>query len=127
MHALQPPDLEQAGREHRAGVPGRDDSVRLAPADGTVRGDERAVRLRAHRFGGLLVHPDRLGRLDELEAAGIEPGRTEQDRLDRLAPCLERPRDDLFGGPVPAHRVDGDAGGHGYGAWMRSGSTSRPL
>ena len=44
-----------------------------------------------------------------------------------VAPRLERARDDLGGAAVAAHRVDRDAGRHGYGAWMRSGSTSRPL
>ena len=127
VDALQPPDLEQPRREHRAGVPGRDDGVGTPLADGAVRHDERALRLRTDGLGGLLVHRDPLGRLDELETAGVEPGRAEEDRLDRVAPRLEGACDDLLRGAVAPHRVDRDAGATAYGAWMWSGSTSRPL
>ena len=51
------------GREHRAGVPGRDDRVRLAVADGADRADERRVGLAAHGLRRLVVHLDRLGRV----------------------------------------------------------------
>ena len=118
--------MEQAGSEHRAGVPGGEDGVRAAVGDGSVRRDERRVRLRAHGLGGLLVHLDHLGRHDELEAARLGPGRAEEDHLDAVRGCVERARDDLVGRPVAPHRIDCDAG-QGYGAGVRSGSISRPL
>ena len=68
------------------------------------------LRLRAHGLGRLLVHRDPLGRLDELETAGVEPGRAEEDRLDRVGPRLEGACDDLLRGAVAPHRVDRDAG-----------------
>src|ERR687898_180448 len=89
---------------------GGDDGVCPTLADGAVRHDERAVPLRAHGLGGLVVHRDELGRLDELEAAGVEPGRAEEDRLDRRAPRLESAGDDLLRCAVAPHRVDRDAG-----------------
>ena len=118
--------MEQAGGEHRARVPGRDDRVRTSLGDREVRGDERGVRLRAHGLGRLLVHLDHVGRLDELEPVRVEPRRTEEDDLDPLGGGLERARDDLVRRAVAAHRVDRDAG-QGYGAGVRSGSISRPL
>ena len=45
-----------------------------------------------------------------------------------VAPRLEGAGDDLLRGAVAPHRVDRDAGqATAYGAWMWSGSTSRPL
>ena len=74
----QAPDVEQARRERRARVPGGDDRVGLAVADSAAREDERALRLGAHGLDGLLVHLDRLGRLDELEALRVEALRPEE-------------------------------------------------
>ena len=70
----QAPDVEEARRERRARVPGGHDCVRITVADGAARDDERAVRLRAHGLDRLLVHLDRVGRLDELEALRVEAG-----------------------------------------------------
>ena len=58
--ALQAPDVQEARREHGAGVPGRDDGVGLAVADGANGPDERRVRLAAHGLGRLVVHLDHL-------------------------------------------------------------------
>ena len=93
--AGQPAELEQARREHRAGVPGRDDGVGLVLRRRPARGDERAVRLRAHRLGRLLVHRDHVGRLDELEPVRVERRRADDDRDD---PSRRRQRagDDLL-------------------------------
>ena len=63
-----PAQVQQAGGEHRAGVPGRHDGVGLARADRPDRGDEARVRLRPHGFGGLVGHLDPVGRLDERQA-----------------------------------------------------------
>ena len=47
--------------------------------------------------------------------------------VDPVGGRLERARDDLVRRPVAAHRVDGDADGHGSTErGVRSGSTSRP-
>ena len=72
------------------------------------------------------MHPDHLGRLDQLEPAGVEAGRAEEDDVDALGGGFERAGDDLGGRAVAAHRVDRDAG-QGYGTGVRSGSISRPL
>ena len=71
---------------------------------------------------------DRLGRLDELEPLRVEALRPVEDRPTSVGRGLERARDDVFGPPIAAHGVDGDADGSvtAYGAGVRSGSTSRP-
>ena len=87
-------------------VPRGHDGVGLAGADGTARGDQARVRLRAHRVGRLLVHADLLGRLDELEALRVEVGGPEEDDVDAVARRLERARDHLAGPAVAAQGVD---------------------
>ena len=72
------------------------------------------------------MHPDHLGRRDELEAARFQPGRAEENHLDAVTGRVERARNDLVRRPVAPHRIDCDAG-QGYGAGVRSGSISRPL
>jgi hypothetical protein len=72
--------------------------------------DERRVGLCAHGLGRLFVHPDQLGRLDELEAAVSSPGRAEEDRRDLSGGSSERARDDLVRCAVAPHRVDRDSG-----------------
>ena len=79
----QATQLQEAGRQHRAGVPGGQDRIGLAFAHGAAGGDEGAVRLATHGLGRLLVHPDHLRRLDELQAPRVEARRAEEDRLDR--------------------------------------------
>ena len=98
----------------------------LAVGDRAHGGDERGVRLGAHGLGRLLGHLDHVGRLDELEPAGVEAGRAEQHDVDPFGGGLERAGDDLDRGAVSAHRVDRDAG-HRLATGKRSGSTSRPL
>ena len=61
--------MEQAGGEHRAGVPGGDDGVGVAGRDRADRADERGVGLGANRLGGLLGHADHLCGDGEREAA----------------------------------------------------------
>ena len=90
-----------------------------------TRGDERAVRLRPHRLGRLLVHLDLLRRLDELEALRVEPGGAVEDRLDRIGRRFERAGDDFVRRAVAAKGVDGNPD-HFYGLGVRSGSISRP-
>ena len=118
--------MEQPRGQHRAGVAGREHCVRPSLGDRDMGGDERRVRLRAHGLGGLLVHLDHVGRLDELETLRFDPRRAEEDDLDPLGGGIQRARDDLIRGPVASHRVDRYAG-QGYGAGVRSGSISRPL
>ena len=60
-------------------------------ADGSAGGDERAVRLRADRFDGLLVHRDRIRRLDELQPVRLEVGRPVDHGLDLPRRGLEAP------------------------------------
>ena len=76
-HAGQPSDVEQAGGEHRARVPGRDDGVGITVADRANGPDERGVRLVAHGVGGLVVHLDHPVRDDVVETVRLEarPGR----------------------------------------------------
>ena len=111
--------MEEPRGERRARVPGGDDRIRLAVSDRAAREDERAVRLRAHGLDRLLVHRDRLCRLDELEALRVEPLRPVEDRLERVRGGLERARDDLVGPAVAAHGVDGDADGVSHGLRSR--------
>ena len=118
--------MEQAGGEHGARVPGRDDRVGTAFGDGDVRRDERGVGLAADGLGGLLVHLDRLGRLDERETVRVEAGRAEEGHVDPVGGSFDRACDDLGRCLVAPHRIDRDAG-QGYGAGVRSGSISRPL
>ena len=77
-----------------------------------ARGDQRAVRLRAHRLGGLLLHRHHLGGHDVLESVRVQRARPEHDRHDPVARGLERTGDDLLRAPVAAHRVDGNPNGH---------------
>ena len=108
--------------------PGRDDCIRLPVADGADSTHERRVGLPAHRLGGLLAHPDRLGADDELEALwsrSAGPNRT-------AAACRTRRRlrpHDLVRCVVAAEGVDRDTNRHvrsRYGAGARSGEISRP-
>ena len=93
QHAPDAPDVQQPGREHRAGVPRGHDGIGLSVADGTARGHQARVRLRPHRVRRLLVHLDHLGGLDEVETLGVEAGRTEDDDLEAVARRLDaRPR-----------------------------------
>ncbi len=108
--ARETSEVEQAGGEHRARVAGRDDSVRAAVGHGADGRDEARVRLRPHGLRGLVRHLDPVGRLDERQAAGREPGRAEEHDLDSLGRRLERARDDLVRGAVTAQRVDRDFG-----------------
>ena len=97
--------------------------------DRAARGDQRAVRLRANRLGGLLVHRDHLLGDDVLEPARVERGRAEEDRDDPVRRGLERAATTSSGprsppiastatltGLIPARRCV-----------RASGSTSRPL
>ncbi len=84
LDARQAPEVEQPGGEHRAGVPGRDDRVGVAVRHAPDRGDEARVRLRADCLGGLVGHVDPVGRLDEREALGVEPGGAVQDDVDAV-------------------------------------------
>ena len=107
-------------------LPAETTASALAVGDRPTRRDERRVRLRPHRLGRLLVHLDHVGRLDELEPAGLEPGRSEEDRRQAVGRGEQRAGDDLVRRAIAAHGVDRNAG-QGYGAGVRSGSISRPL
>ena len=120
------PEVEQPRRQHRAGVPCRENGVRTSLGNGDVRGDERGARLGPDGLRGLLVHLDHVGRLDQLETVRVDPGRAEEDDLDPFGGGFQCARDDLVRRPVASHRVDRYAG-QGYGAGVRSGSISRPL
>jgi hypothetical protein len=59
----------------------------------------------------------------------VEPGRTEQNRLHVGRGDTERTGDDLLWTAIASEGIDRDPDRHGrerYGAWIRSGSTSRP-
>ena len=107
--SAQPANLEQARRQHRAGVARGHDGLGLAFPHRTAGADERAVRLAADRVGRLLVHRDHIGRLDQLEALRVEARRTDDDRDDVVRACVERAGDDLLRAAIPSHRVDRDA------------------
>ena len=127
VDAGKPLDVQKARREHGAGVPGRDDRVRVAVGDGANRADERGVGLAAHRLARLVVHGDDAVGDDVLETSRIEVGRAVEDGRDAGARGLERAGDDLLGSAVAAQGVNGDADGHSrYGAGVPSGCTSRP-
>ncbi len=111
-HAGQPPEVEQPGREHRAGVPGGHDRVGVVLRDRAHRGDEARVRLRPHRLGRLVGHLDHLGRLDERQALRVETRRAVENDVDPAGGSVERAEDHLAGRVVATERVDRDAG-HG--------------
>ena len=104
----QAAQLEEAGGEHRAGVPGGDDRVGLLLADRAAGGDERAVRLRLDGLGRLLVHCDLACRLDELQSLRVEACRAVEHRADRVGGSLRGTGDDFFGRAIAAQSVDGD-------------------
>ena len=116
-HAREAADLEQAGGEHRAGVAGRDHRVGPPLGDRAAGCDERAVRLRAHGLGRLLVHRDHLLGDDELEPARVERRGAVEHRDDPVRRRLERAGDDLVRAAVAAHGVDGNPDGHGLRGW----------
>ena len=93
------------GRRRRASSPAS--RARLRPASRPSRSRPRSSWSSSPR-GSIDASPKRIGSI----AVGAR---------------LERARDDLVGAAVTAHRVDRDADVIGYGASMRSGSTSRPL
>src|SRR5436190_15176286 len=126
VYAANPAQLNEAGCEHRAGVPCRDDRVGAALPDEPARDHERALGLRADSLGRLLVHRDLVGRLDELESGAVETARADEDRLERRGARLECTCDDLLRRSVAAHGVDRDPHWTVYGAEVRSGSMSRP-
>ncbi len=84
-------------------------SVRPSLPDRPAGGDERAVRLRAHGLGRLLVHRDLLRRLDELETLRVEAGGTKEDRLDLGGGRFGRACDDFIRGAIATECVDSDA------------------
>ncbi len=107
----EPADLEEAGGQHRAGVPGGHDRGRVPLADRAAGGEHRASALLARGIGGLLVHLDDVGGVDDLQAMRQRLERVaapEKDRLDGVGSCRVRARDDLLRGPIAAHRVDRD-------------------
>ena len=114
-HVRKPADLEQARRQHRARVPRRHDGADVAPRRGSAGGEERAVALVTGGVRRLLVHPDDLRRVDDLEV-GRERldllARPEQDRLDVGRHRFTRARDHLARRVIAAHRVDGDSNTH---------------
>ena len=113
-------DLDKAGGEHRARVPRRDDRGSLSVGDRFDGADEGAVLLRAQHVGRLLVHPDDLRRLDELEPARVESRGAEDDGLDAVGARREGAFDHGLGAAVSSHRVDGNPahGRRAYGAWV---------
>ena len=123
--------MEQRRGEHRPRVPRGDDGVGLTVGDGADRPDERRVRLRPHGLDGMVVHLDRALGDHEREAEGVEARRAEEHRLDPGGSRRCRACDDLLRRVVSTQGVDRDSDGHrlseGYGAWIRIGSTSRPL
>jgi hypothetical protein len=65
-------------------------------------------------------------RLDQLEAAGLEACRADEDRRHVIGFGCVRARNHLVRRAIAAQRVDRDPR-QGYGAGVRSGSMSRPL
>jgi hypothetical protein len=57
----------------------------------------------------VVVHVDRLGRIDELEAVGRKRRRAEQDGLDVRRSSRYRAGDDLVGRAIAPERIDGNA------------------
>ena len=100
----------QQRRGHRgAGVAGGDHRRCLLVADGLGRTHQRRVLLPAHAAGGVLVHGDDLGRLDQRQVTAIrEVGRTDQDDRYSLGSGALGALDDLAGCTVAAHGVDRD-------------------
>ncbi len=101
--------MQQRSRQHRARVPGRDDRIRLSVGDGTNRANEGRVGLRTYGVDRMVVHVDRVGRLDQPDSAGLEAGRAEQHWLDAVSRGVGRAEDDLPGGAVATEGVDGHA------------------
>ena len=60
-------------------------------------------------FDRVVVHVDRLGRLDELETVRVEGRRAEENRLDVGRGCVGRAGDDLVGRAITTESVDGNA------------------
>ena len=125
-HAGDAPQLEQPGGEHGARVPGRDDRIGLPFGDCAHRGDERAVGLRAHGLRRLVVHLDHVRGRKSSRPRVSRPGSPKITSSTPSPRAASAPATISCGASIAAHRVDRDAG-HGYGASMRSGSTSRPL
>ena len=106
-------DLEQAGREHRAGVAGRHDCVCPALRDraaGRRRASCPALRARPRPAS----RPSRsLARRRRARARG-RPGRQARRGPGTIpsAAASSAPGDDLAGPAVAAHRVDGNRDGH---------------
>ena len=127
-HARDPPQVEQPGREHRAGVPGGDDRVRAALGDRAAG----ARRARSPASRGRLRRASRASRSHPAVSTSsrpprLEPGGAEEDRRRSPSPRLERAGDDLDRARGRRPCVDRDAGHRRYGAGVRSGSISRPL
>ncbi len=116
--AGDPAEDDQAGSEHRAGVARRDNGIGVTLGDRAAGEDERALRLAANGLRGLLVHRDRLGRLDEVEPVGLQAGGAVQDRDDPVGRRFDRPRDDLVRPAVASHGVDRNPGWSGEQAGL---------
>ena len=112
QHTGQAAQVQESGGEHRAGVAGGDRRVGRAVGDCPDAGDQARVRLGTDRLGRLLGHLDHLGRLDQRQAVGVQPGRAEERHLDPVGGSRERAEDHLAGRIVATECVDGDAG-HG--------------
>ena len=104
----------------------------LAVAHQLGGADQRGVLLAAHPAGGVLVHGDDLGAGDQVQALGVADlvGRADQDDADAvLLGGAAGALDDVGGGLVAAHRVDGDREGGqclGRRALAPAAQVSRP-
>ena len=101
--------MEQPGREHRAGVAGRDDGVGLAGGDGADRGDEARVGFARTASAGLSAISIGSGASTSRRPLRVEPGRAVERHVDPVGGRIERTEDHLGGRIVSAQSVDCDA------------------
>ena len=71
VDAVDPAEAEDGGGHRGAGRAGADDRIGVAVTDEIGGDDDRGSALRAQRGGGVLPHPDHLGRVDEADVGGL--------------------------------------------------------
>ena len=101
-------------------MPGGNDRVRIAALDDVDGAAHRTVLFAADGQRGRVLHCDDLGRVDQFETI-VGSAEFAQFRLDArlIADQIEfgdlaifakrghRPRNDVLGGKIPTHRIDG--------------------
>ena len=121
IHAIERAQFDLRSREERAGIAGGNDGVRISALDEVDGAIHRTVLLAPDGLHWRIIHFDDLAGMNDLDAV-VGNAELVQFRFDArlianqiqvvnvavVAECFHRPRNDVLGGKVPTHRIDGE-------------------